>query len=950
MHKTAEDPSEAPTTTTSEGLAPHASTGMTQSRQADVLPHGRPCIQLLAVSAATADDAVGADRSACEDVEDAVRRWTGALEPTDADASSGSHEKRTKATNLAKALRERYAHTWTVDDLEARICAIRRALDVSTRPEDLLELCDALNDRYFRFFDPRNVDEWIFFTRAALGALPQELPIYIRALRSLGCALRTRFEHFSNQEDMQTALTLHEDAFNLSKQYEVDVSESISEFATSLRRKHEKSSDIDALSQAIEYQRDLLNTPTPVGSDILHYNLSQTLLVRGLIIASNDDLNEAKTSLAKVVALRPPGHPYRHEALNSLAGIHGRMAELNEAIPMFHEVLSLRPPGHPERAWTLMLLAMTLQERYYRSLATEDLECAREYAQQAFELRPQHKSMLFRPEQILINYGAIIYQSFLFLGDLLYLDCAINAYRESLSYIGLHDPWRCAPVVNLSHALRDRYLVTHDIRYHKESLAILHEALRTSAPGQVGFSALVYGLAAANRTHFEERKSEVPYDVDEVINWLRLTGADSGKAVPLGYTLRGELSDTYEARFRIYKHLPSLDEAIRLGQQRLTELDVRRSQQRLAMASVARKFRLRFEHCGDTKYAEDSLELLLQILQMFTGGAQRTRALVMFELARLYMNPRASFYSLDKALTYLIEFIELQTSQPLRRLHDVMTTFAQLDIFALSVPPGTLEKFLLAYQLALSLLPRIAYFGLGRQLQLQGLRDVDSCAIAAAGYAIRLTKCDVALEVLEEGRAVFWQQYLRLRTAFNDLPENLATVLLETATALEQEQGDDEEDDKRRHEANLIARRQMGERFQSLLMEARNLPGFEQFLLPGRYTSIRAAAMYGPVAVLVAGELDSYVILLPDTVSGATHICLSGVSKALLRRYHRTVTSENITRSGGHPTRALRKRSSSVILRLVNVIEDLWSKVMHPVIQQLQLRVRDLSQPSTRLN
>ena len=71
------------------------------------------------------------------------------------------------------------------------------------------------------------------------------------------------------------------------------------------------------------------------------------------------------------------------------------------------------------------------------------------------------------------------------------------------------------------------------------------------------------------------------------------------------------------------------------------------------------------------------------------------------------------------------------------------------------------------------LLPRVAYFGLDIGSRLRALADADKLAVNGAAHALILEQPQLAIELLEQGRAVFWSQHLRLRTAFDALPSQL---------------------------------------------------------------------------------------------------------------------------------------------------------------------------------
>ena len=72
------------------------------------------------------------------------------------------------------------------------------------------------------------------------------------------------------------------------------------------------------------------------------------------------------------------------------------------------------------------------------------------------------------------------------------------------------------------------------------------------------------------------------------------------------------------------------------------------------------------------------------------------------------------------------------------------------------------ESALDAYQAVIDLLPHLAMLGLNLQARQQALvtSDTDGLARNAAACAIQLGQFDKAIELLEEGRTIFWSQAL----------------------------------------------------------------------------------------------------------------------------------------------------------------------------------------------
>jgi hypothetical protein len=94
------------------------------------------------------------------------------------------------------------------------------------------------------------------------------------------------------------------------------------------------------------------------------------------------------------------------------------------------------------------------------------------------------------------------------------------------------------------------------------------------------------------------------------------------------------------------------------------------------------------------------------------------------------------------------------------------------------------------YHTAIQLLPRLAMLGLDLPSRQQALTSAsDGLVHDAAACAIRSGQCERAVELLEEGRAVFWSQALQLRSPMTDLRDvapELEQKLRSIPLALEQ--------------------------------------------------------------------------------------------------------------------------------------------------------------------
>ncbi|KAG2139831.1 CHAT domain-containing protein [Suillus bovinus] len=178
-------------------------------------------------------------------------------------------------------------------------------------------------------------DTSIQLRREAMSLCSEERDIY---LNNLAASLELRFEHQGNPNDLDEAISLHEEALRLC----------------------------------------------PVGHtsrDTSLGNLGGVLVDRFAKRGHIEDINLAISLIREVLTLRPPGHPTRDTTLNNLATafitrydkLHVS-EDLNEAIDLYRECHRSRPLDHPERHINLFNLSSALCSRFTKSQKNEDVE------------------------------------------------------------------------------------------------------------------------------------------------------------------------------------------------------------------------------------------------------------------------------------------------------------------------------------------------------------------------------------------------------------------------------------------------------------------------------------------------------------------------------------------------------------------------------------------------
>ncbi|KAF8436331.1 CHAT domain-containing protein, partial [Boletus edulis BED1] len=178
-----------------------------------------------------------------------------------------------------------------------------------------------------------------------------------------------------------------------------------------------------------------------------------------------------------------------------------------------------------------------------------------------------------------------------------------------------------------------------------------------------------------------------------------------------------------------------------------------------------------------------------------------------------------------------------------------------------------------------------------------------------------------AVELLEQGRSVFWSQLNRLRFPLDDVMASgptgrlLADEFMRVASliriALDSPGGDQH---GRLCHLNL--------EMQRIIINIRELPGLSRFLLPSLFSELQRAASGGPVIIVNASQYscDALVVLLDrDPV----HIPLQ-ITRASVRNL-----SEELHAS------TERAKKVDVTRELGSLLRNLWDQVVSPIVEFL---------------
>ncbi|GLW98815.1 hypothetical protein Misp02_29020 [Microtetraspora sp. NBRC 16547] len=162
------------------------------------------------------------------------------------------------------------------------------------------------------------------------------------------------------------------------------------------------------------------------------------------------------------------------------------------------------------------------------------------------------------------------------------------------------------------------------------------------------------------------------------------------------------------------------------------------------------------------------------------------------------------------------------------------------------------------FDLAVRLVPAVAWHGLSLPVRRENLTEWPGLAADAAACAILAGQPATAVELLEQGRSVLWQQMLHLRGDLTELARthpDLAAKVSSLRTALNS--GLDAQNDNLGEERRALARE-----WDRVVGEVRKLDGFRHFLAPTPYDELLQAAGAGPVIIVNASQYGCHALIV----------------------------------------------------------------------------------------
>ena len=767
-------------------------------------------------------------------------------------------------------------------DLDEAIILMREALDL--RPQrhpdrsiSLNNLADCLSSRYNQLGAMQVLEEAVVLDREALDLRPRGHPDRSMSLNKFAIRLSTRYNQLGAVEDLDEAIVLEREALDLFPQGHPDRAMSLNNLSGCLSSRYEKFGAMEVLGEAIVLVREAL-VLCPQGHHVRSSclnSLANRLSTRFNQLGAMEDVEEAIVLDREALVLCSQGYPLRYNFLNGLADRLcmrykelGAMEDLEEAIVLAREALVLCSQGHPCRSSSLDSLADGLYNRYKQLGAMEDLDEATVLVRESLALRPQGHPL----RSISLNsLGNHLSTRFKHHGAMEDLEEAIFIDREALSLRPPGHPLRSSSLNHLANRFSTRYNRLGEMEDLEVAIVLDRNALDLRPQGHPLRSTSLHHLA--NRLSNRYKQLGMMEDLDVAIVLVREALVLRTQGHRLRSSSLNSLANALSTRYKQLGAMEDLDAAIVLAREALDLRPQGHPDRSGSLEDLARHLCNQFTQSKQLQDKEELFSLYAQLVHV-----PQIASSIDLSAARAWVRVAEDFQHPTLLLAY--------------------ETSLQLLIHHLATLPSLPQHLVILKNLSSSL------------------------AVDAFSACLRKHTPVRAVELLEQGRGVFWSQLTRLHSPLDDvvvsssageaLADEFTRLVLFIRSTLNSPGAD-------QHERLCHLNFEM----ESVVTDIRKLPGLSRFLLPSLFPDLQRAASGGPVIIVNASKYscDTLVVLFNrDPVHIPLPITQEGV-RDLSTELH-TLTE--------------RAKRDDVTKELAFFLRQLWDQIVSPIVDFLQ--------------
>ncbi|KEP47786.1 putative aromatic di-alanine and TPR containing protein [Rhizoctonia solani 123E] len=736
----------------------------------------------------------------------------------------------------------------------------------------------------------------------SISLLPDGDPRIPGRLDCLCTSYRTRFEYLENLEDLNQTIEHGTRAYNLTIKGDPNPPIRLCNMYIAHQYRYERQGNLDDLNKSIDYALQARSLTLEDYSNLpeLLSDLGLGLLQRFKLLGNMEDLSKALDCFTQARVLTPEGDSNLPDRLNNLSAAfferqmsQGNLEDLNTSIEYATQAYSLTPEGDLDLPTRLSSLCVSHCQRFQYLRELNDVDKAIDYGTQSCLLKPCGDSLL--P------------------GRLMYLGIA---YHERFIYLG--DPDDLSK--SIEHKLRAYHIAPAD--YSQLPL-------------------LLCSLGASYHKRFISAETPSIHDIDRAIQLQEQAKSLIPEGDPLSHKWLSRLGSSYHRRAQYSNSIDDLNKAIENSFQAHSLTPAGDPSIAWQLSNIGALSFARFECFGGLEDLNNTIEYH-KLAYTAMSRQHPDLTLVLKYLGKCYecrFKLLQDEYSLNSALNYFRQATH-SAGYPNSRLESA------LDWGRMAAKNG-IPDHLQGYQAAIELIPEVIWVGLTVNHRYRTLGQLSSVAIEAASAAIASNQLDLALEWLEQGRSIVWNQTLLLRSPLDELRETfpaLADRLELTRDELHQISSRSISDSQEvvlnlpKPEQVAQQHHQLAKEYADQIAHIRGLPGLSNFMKPKMAMDLVCAACVGPVVVINCHDSRCDALIIFPRSSKIIHVALPTFTNKdasqLWSELEWLLAGDHMRQRGVR----VRQQSTESQVGFKCILATLWNSIVKCVFDLLQLK------------
>ncbi|KIM83044.1 hypothetical protein PILCRDRAFT_819834 [Piloderma croceum F 1598] len=646
------------------------------------------------------------------------------------------------------------------------------------------------------------------------------------------------------------------------------------------------------------------------------------------------DLKGSILNLTKAAKLTNDGHINKAVYLsglgNSQLGLFDRLGDmtiLEDAISNLQNAVRLTKDGHPEKPGYLSNLGSAQGRRFECLGNLVDLEGSISNLKRAVKLtddRHQNKPLL------LSNLGISQQTRFERIGELADIEDSISNLRKAVQLTGDDHTNKAMYLSSLGDGQRARFERIGELADIEDSVTNMQKAVQLTDDRHKNMGAYLSNLGASQRIRFERlgKLTDLHASISNLNAAVQLTD-DRRLNKPL---LLSNLGDSQRDRFRRLGKLSDIDNSISNLKRAVQLTNDGRPNKPGLLSNLGMSQKCRFDRIGKLTDLEDSISNLRKAVQLTDDGVPNK---VLF-LINLGDSQALRFEHFSDPADHAAAISAFRTAARLPTAYPSRALFAARRWALSSHLNNDLLSALEGYCTALETLPKVAWLGLSTDSRQKWLVEegAEDLSRLAASCAIQLGHFEEAVELLDLGRSIFWQQASTLRGDLERLREEAPAMAAQFESAGQKLEASNFSNSPLHVDQGVGVdigeeRRRLVSVWENLLDKIRQLPEFEYFLRPVPFRQLRQAATGGLVVIINASEYRVDALIF-DEVREIEHVSLPDIDLDTLSQLARDIRLL--------PTDGSQRRRQNYISRsLKPALREVWNNIILAIFDKIHV-------------